>query len=121
MAVETVFDSAAQYAVACLVLAVAEAVYVLLGFGAGLIAVGTLALIMPELRDVVVMLLLVNLPAELFVVWKSRRIVAWRACSPSFLASPSEFPWATWILGRENPRPCSPFSVWCWWLPAWSS
>ena len=38
----------------------------LLGFVAGLVAVGALALLVPDIRDVVVLLLLVNLPAELF-------------------------------------------------------
>ena len=103
MVVETVFDSAAQYAVACLVLAVAEAVYVLLGFGAGLIAVGTLALFMPELRDVVVILLVVNLPAELFVVWQSRRLVAWRGVLVIFLGIGAGIPIGAWALGSGEP------------------
>jgi uncharacterized membrane protein YfcA len=77
-AVETVFDSIPQFMAVCLVLAVAEAVYVLLGFGAGLIAVGSMALLMPEIRDVVVMLLLVNLPVELYVVGSSWRRIVWR-------------------------------------------
>jgi uncharacterized membrane protein YfcA len=42
--VETVFASPAQFLVACLILACAEAIYVLLGFGAGLVAVGLLAI-----------------------------------------------------------------------------
>ena len=54
-AVETVFASPTQFLVACLILACAEAIYVLLGFGAGLIAVGALALLMPDLQDVVVL------------------------------------------------------------------
>lgn len=73
----TVFDSWPQLAAAAAVLAVAQAVYVLLGFGAGLIAVGGLALILPEVRDAVVVLMLVNLPAELWVVATSWRRVVW--------------------------------------------
>ena len=56
----------------------AQAVYVLFGFGAGLIAVGGMALFMPEVTDVVVLLLLVCLPSELFVVSRSRREIEWR-------------------------------------------
>jgi len=43
--VETVFASLPEYLVACLILAGAQAVYVLLGFGAGMVAVGLLALV----------------------------------------------------------------------------
>jgi uncharacterized membrane protein YfcA len=60
------------------VLVVAQVVYVLFGFGSGLIAVGTLALVFPEIKDVVVLLLLVNLPAELWVSWKSRHEIRWK-------------------------------------------
>jgi uncharacterized membrane protein YfcA len=81
---ETVFSSPLEFVIACLALACAEAVYVLLGFGAGLIAVGSLALFMPELRDVVVMLLLVNLPAELWVVGSSWRRIEWRGVGMIF-------------------------------------
>jgi putative Ca2+/H+ antiporter (TMEM165/GDT1 family) len=41
--IETIFDSIPQFILVCLILAAAEAVYVLLGFGAGLISVGTMA------------------------------------------------------------------------------
>ena len=51
----------------------AEAVYVLFGFGAGLIAVGSLAMVMRQVTDVVVLLLLTNLPPELYVVGTERR------------------------------------------------
>lgn len=73
-----VFASAPEYALACLVLCAASAVYLIFGFGAGLIAVGLLALLLPDLRDVVVLLLLINVPMELFVVLRSRRLIAWR-------------------------------------------
>ncbi len=56
----------------------AQAVYVLFGFGAGLIAMGGMALFMPEVVDIVVLLLLVSLPAELFVVSRSREQISWR-------------------------------------------
>jgi uncharacterized membrane protein YfcA len=75
----TFFASLPQYLAACLVLLFAEAVYVLFGFGVGLIAVGVLAMVMPEaIQDVVVLLLLTNLPAEVFVVTRSWRSIVWR-------------------------------------------
>lgn len=100
---ETVFDTLPQFAAACSALAVAEAVYVLLGFGAGLIAVGTLALLMPEVRDVVVMLLLVNLPAELYVVGSSWRTVSWRGILVVFAGVAAGIPIGTWLLDRGEP------------------
>jgi len=74
----SVFGSWPVLAAASATMLVAEAVYVLFGFGAGLIAVGTLATVMPRLTDVVVLLLLVNLPVELVVVARSRGEVRWR-------------------------------------------
>ncbi len=101
--IETVFTSLPQFLVVCLVLAVAEAVYVLLGFGAGLIAVGSLALLLPELRDVVVLLLLVNLPAELWVVRKSWRRISWRGVLLLFVGVGLGIPLGTWLLRWGNP------------------
>jgi hypothetical protein len=74
----TVFETWPQLVGAGLVLVVAQAVYVLFGFGAGLIAVGAMALFMPQVTDVVVLLLLLSLPAEVSVVSKARREIAWR-------------------------------------------
>ncbi len=56
----------------------AQAVYTLLGFGAGLIAVGGMALFVPDVTDVVVLLLLASVPSELFVVVRSRTKIEWR-------------------------------------------
>jgi len=84
-------------------LAVAEAVYVLLGFGAGLIAVGTLALVLPELKDVVVLLLLVNLPAELWVVRSSWREISWRRVLILFVGVAVGIPLGTWFLQWGDP------------------
>jgi len=75
---ELIFDTAWQFAAACAVIVIAQFVYVVFGFGSGLIAVGTLALVFPEIRDVVVMLLLVVLPAELAVAIGSWRRIRWR-------------------------------------------
>ena len=74
----TVFETWPQLLGAGLVLIVAQAVYVLFGFGAGLIAVGAMSLFMPQVADVVVLLLLVSLPAEISVVTKARQQIAWR-------------------------------------------
>lgn len=101
---DTVFTSLPQLLIACLVLALAEAVYVTLGFGAGLIAVGGLALFLPELRDVVVLLLLVNLPAEMWVVWTSRRDIAWRGVMVLFSGIAVGIPVGTWLLRWGRPE-----------------
>ena len=83
-----------QFAVTCAVLVVAQMVYVLFGFGSGLIAVGSLALVFPEIKDVVVLLLLVNLPAELS--WSGARAAksAGGRSPPWAWASPWASPWA---------------------------
>jgi uncharacterized membrane protein YfcA len=75
---DLIFSSPSQFLAACAILALAQAIYVLFGFGSGLIAVGTLALLMPEIQDVVVLLLLINLPSELYVVRASWRSIRWR-------------------------------------------
>lgn len=103
-AFDTVFSSLPQLLLICLILAAAEAVYVMLGFGAGLIAVGGLALLLPELRDVVVLLLLVNLPAELWVVWKSRRDIAWRGVFVLFAGIGIGIPAGSWLLRWGEPH-----------------
>ena len=96
--IETIFDSIPQFVLVCLILAVAEMVYVLLGFGAGLIAVGTMALLLPELKDAVVLLLLVNLPAELWVVRSSWRQISWRGVLVIFVGVALGVPLGTWWL-----------------------
>jgi uncharacterized membrane protein YfcA len=101
---DTVFTSLPQLLLTCLVLMVAESVYVTLGFGAGLISVGGLALLLPELRDVVVLLLLVNLPAELWVVWTSRRDIVWRGVLVLFTGIAVGIPVGTWLLRWGKPE-----------------
>jgi uncharacterized membrane protein YfcA len=101
--IETIFDTLPQFLGVCLVLAVAEAVYVLLGFGAGLIAVGTMALLLPELKDAVVLLLLVNLPAELWVVGSSWRQISWRGVLMIFVGVALGIPLGTWWLRSADP------------------
>ena len=103
LGIETVFASPWQLLAAALVLVVAEAIYVLLGFGAGLVAVGALALLLPDVRDVVVVLLLVNLPAELFVVASSWREVAWRGVVVLMVGIGVGIPIGAWLLGQGDP------------------
>jgi uncharacterized membrane protein YfcA len=102
--IETIFDSVPQFILVCLILAVAEMVYVLLGFGAGLIAVGTMALLLPELRDAVVLLLLVNLPAELWVVRSSWQQISWRGVFAIFVGVALGIPLGTWWLRWGDAR-----------------
>jgi len=100
---ETVFNSPLELAVACIGLACAQAVYVLLGFGSGMIAVGSLALLIPEVRDVVVMLLLVNLPAEVYVVVSSWRRIQWRGVTLIFVGIAVGIPVGAWLLQAGEP------------------
>ncbi|MBE0564428.1 MAG: sulfite exporter TauE/SafE family protein [Krumholzibacteria bacterium] len=75
---ETIFSGPLQYALTCAVLVLAQIVYVLFGFGSGLVALGLLALLFPDIKDPVVVLLLVNLPAEVLLSWRARREVRWK-------------------------------------------
>ena len=94
----TVFTSWPDFLGICLVLIIAEAVYVSFGFGAGLIAVGLSAAIHPEVRDIVVVLLVVNLPVELVVIGRARRHVAWKGVAAICLGLAAGVPLGTWIL-----------------------
>jgi len=102
--IETIFDTLPQFLIVCLILAMAEAVYVLLGFGAGLIAVGTMALLLPELKDAVVLLLLVNLPAELWVVRSSWQRISWRGVLVIFVGVALGIPLGTSLLRWGDAR-----------------
>lgn len=73
----TWFESVPEFLAVCAVVAVAQVVYVLFGFGSGLITVAGLALLVPDLTDVVVLVLLVNIPIELSIVLRSRRSIEW--------------------------------------------
>ncbi len=98
-----IFPSLLIYLVTCVILAVAQMVYVLFGFGAGLIAVGSLALVFPQMQDVVVLLLLVNLPAELWVVMHSRREIRWRPILSLGSGIALGIPLGTWLLKTGDP------------------
>ena len=99
----TIFHSPFELAVTCVILVIAQLVYVLFGFGSGLIAVGSLALIFPEIQDVVVLLLLVNLPAELFVAWGSRREIRWRPIMGLGVGIVVGIPVGAWLLSNTDP------------------
>ncbi|MBU8870042.1 MAG: sulfite exporter TauE/SafE family protein [Gemmatimonadales bacterium] len=101
---ETIFSTLMEFLITCGVLVVAQLVYVLFGFGSGLIAVGSLALLFPEIQDVVVLLLLANLPAELMVVWKSRSEIKWRPIAGLGVGIGLGIPAGAWILTTSDPR-----------------
>ncbi len=100
---DLIFTGWAQYLLTCAVLVIAQLVYVLVGFGAGLIAVGSLALVYPDMQDAVVLLLLVNLPAEMWVVWHSRRDIRWRPILGLGSGIAVGIPLGTWLLKTGDP------------------
>ena len=99
----TIFSSPLEFGITCGILVIAQLVYVLFGFGSGLIAVGSLALIFPEIKDVVVLLLLVNLPAELFVTWRSRKEIHWRPIGGLGVGIAVGIPLGAWLLSTTEP------------------
>jgi len=103
LGIPLVFESFPQWLGACLVLLLAEGVYVSFGFGSGLIAVGLMALVLPGFRDVVVILLLVNIPVEIFVVVSSRAKIQWKRVAPTALGLLPGVPAGTWLLRQGDP------------------
>jgi uncharacterized membrane protein YfcA len=99
----TVFETPLQLLAVAAVLLVAQVVYVVFGFGAGLIAIGTLALILPDMRDAVVLLLLVNLPAELAVVTRSWQMITWRKAGLLLVGVFAGIPLGTYALKAGSP------------------
>ncbi len=102
--VPTIFTSGTQFILACLVMAFAQAAYVLFGFGSGLIALGLLAFLFPSVPDLVVVILLVALPAELFVAWTARRRIRWREVVLVGAGVTAGVPIGTWILRAGRPE-----------------
>lgn len=100
----TFFNSPAEFVAACAVVALAQSVYVLFGFGSGLVTVAILALVLSDLQDVVVLILLINLPAELFVVLRSRGAIEWRGVLRLCLGIIVGIPLGTAVLRFGNPR-----------------
>jgi uncharacterized protein len=104
VSVELIFGSWGQFAAVCAVILVAQAIYVLFGFGAGLIAVGALAALLPSLTDVVVLLLIVSCPVELAVVASSwREGVSWRGVALVCAGIAVGVPIGTWALRLGDP------------------
>ena len=99
----TVFASWPEFFGICLVMVVAEIIYVSFGFGAGLIAVGLSAAIHPEVKDIAVILLLINLPIEIFVVRRSWPHIQWPGVIMICLGVVFGVPLGTWILGIGKP------------------
>lgn len=85
--------------------ALAQLIYVLFGFGSGLVTVAILALVLPDLQDVVVLILLINLPAVLFVVLRSRDAIEWRGVLRLCLVIVAGIPLGTAVL-RFGARGC---------------
>jgi uncharacterized membrane protein YfcA len=99
----TVFETTPQLLAAVAVLFVGQVVYVVFGFGSGLIAVGTLALLFTDIRDVVVLLMLVNLPAEVGVVVRSWREITWRRSGLFLVGIFVGIPVGTYVLQAGSP------------------
>jgi uncharacterized membrane protein YfcA len=100
----TIFTDPVQFALTCLVMVISQVIYVLFGFGSGLTAVGTLALLFPEIKDVVVLLLLVNVPAEISVAWGTRRHLQWRPLLGIGAGVVVGIPLGTRLLSHGDPR-----------------
>jgi len=99
----TVFSSWPEFFGVCLVLVAAEIVYVSFGFGAGLIAVGLSAAIHPEIKDIAVILLMINLPIEILVVRNARPKIQWSRILLICLGVLIGVPAGTWILTISKP------------------
>jgi len=100
----TVFETPLQLIVVGAVLFVAQVVYVVFGFGSGLIAVGALALVFSDMKDVVVLLLLVNLPAEAGIVLRSWREISWRRAGLLLAGIFVGIPVGTYVLQVGSPN-----------------
>lgn len=74
----TFFSSYPQLLLAGLIVLIAQTIYVLFGFGLGLVAVGLLALFIQPVTNIVVLILFVALPAEIYVLFKTWKNISWR-------------------------------------------
>ena len=99
----TFFTSWPQYLLTCLVLLLAQPIYVLFGFGAGLIAVGSLAMVLSDIKDVVVMMMLVSLPPEILVVITSRKEISWKGVGLACAGVAVGLPAGTLALEHGDP------------------
>ncbi|MDJ0763909.1 MAG: sulfite exporter TauE/SafE family protein [Myxococcota bacterium] len=99
---DTCFPAAIDFVATLVVLMAAQVVYVMLGFGSGLIALGALAVLFPDIRDVVVMLLIVNAPAEIIIVIKERKNIQWQALLLPLLGIAVGIPIGSWVLQTQK-------------------
>jgi uncharacterized membrane protein YfcA len=74
----TFFSSHSQWILACLIILMAQTFNVLFGFGLGLFSIGLLAMFIEPVTNIIVLLLFIALPAEIYVVYKSWKIISWR-------------------------------------------
>ncbi len=101
--IEFVFGTPGHYVVASLIILAAEIIYVTFGFGAGLFSIGLLALVLPSLKDCVIILLLINLPLELTVTLKSWKALEWKGIFPVILGITAGIPGGTLLLKAGSP------------------
>ena len=100
----TIFNTLSLYLLSALVLVIAETVYFLFGFGSGLIAIGSLAHMIPDdLQSSVVLLLLVNLPLETITVFRRRKIISWQGVLQLCLGIAIGIPCGGYILQWGKP------------------
>lgn len=74
----TLFPGLTELILTALVFCGAQTVYALYGFGSGMISVALLAFVLPDLPGIVALLLLANLPTELWIAWRDRKNIRLR-------------------------------------------
>ena len=97
---QTVFGGPWGFLAACGVIFLCNLVYVLLGFGAGMLAVGMLAALFPDIRDVVVILLVLVFPAEGWIVARSREHIRWKGVGLILVGVAVGVPLGSWALSH---------------------
>ncbi|MBN2381751.1 sulfite exporter TauE/SafE family protein [bacterium] len=98
-----IFPDWSEFLLVNLVFCLSEIVYVAFGFGAGLLCIGLLALVVSNIQDVVVILLLVNLPVELVVVWRSKQNLRWQGLLRILVGLGLGIVLGTWLLSFGTP------------------
>ena len=101
----TIFADWTGLGVTLLVLFGAQVVYALYGFGSGLLSVALLAFVFPDLSPVVSLLLLINLPTELFVLWRDRHALSLRAAGTLLAGIAIGAPVGIYVLGKGGGDP----------------
>lgn len=101
----TIFADWSALGVTLVVLFGAQVVYALYGFGSGLLSVALLAFVFPDLSPVVSLLLLVNLPTELFVFWRDRHALSLKAAGTLLGGIALGAPIGIYVLGKGGADP----------------